>query len=373
MTSSNISMLKDSKTFELIDIVSQKEFFGVFFPSKEYYTFSGDSLENFPLATVVSSYITYYACGDSHTAKAKRYDLDHFFDFLSQRCNANPNHNGEVKVGDWTLQATKEYIAHRLSLGDSPSTVSRRLATVKHLGRTLAERVSGFVNPAREAKAPILQIAKPKGLSATEIRAIREAAIDRLAAYASLQGSAEGKDCEPMALFIYMRNYALLEVLLSTGLRADEVRQLRMKQLTTDLSWLKNVQTKGKKFRNVYIEKRLRQILEDYLSRRAAILFPLVEKFKLANGIANKQEELEANIPIFISVKSADCSVPATFGLSPKTLWRIIAEFGTRARALSPELATAIHPHLLRHTFAHGHQLKWYTIHKNDNDREHSL
>ena len=57
-----------------------------------------------------------------------------------------------------------------------------------------------------------------------------------------------------------------LEVLLATGLRADEVRHLVLGQIGDDLQWLKNVKTKGKKYRNVYLDSEVQE--------QAALLTP---------------------------------------------------------------------------------------------------
>lgn len=286
-----------------------------------------DMVYNKPLAEVVFNYISYYANGESHTARAKRYDLNYFLDFLVERLSRS----GEVLVRDWTLQATKDYIAHRLASGESPATVSRRLATLKHMGRTLAERIPGFINPAREARGPVLSISRPQGLSNEEIDLLRQAARD---------GDSDD--------FISVRNQTILEVLLSTGLRADEVRTLTVGQLAANLSWLHDVQTKGKKFRNVYLEEGLKPLLLRYLeSRRETLTSATPGVFSLAE---NEQKKL----PLFISLKGAIPIKPRTFTMAPKTLWRIIFSFGKLAQALSPTPVSALHPHLLRHTFAHG-------------------
>ena len=81
---------------------------------------------------------------------------------------------------------------------------------------------------AREVKSPVVALCRPQGLADEEIQLLRAAA-----APAELNFSA-------------IRNRFLLELLLSTGLRADEVRLLVIGQLSEDRSWLRNVKTKGK-------------------------------------------------------------------------------------------------------------------------------
>ena len=282
------------------------------------------------LITVLENYLQYYASGESHTARAKRYDLQHFLQFLA----GTPGRVQDVRVSEWTLQTTKDFIDHRLNLGEAPATVSRRLATIKHFGRTLAERVHGYINPAREAKAPLVQPTRPSGLSAEEIGLLREAA--------------ELASAESRSSFLPLRNRFLLELLLATGLRADEVRLLILSQLSEDRSWLRNVKTKGKKYRNVYLDTSLRPLLDEYLERRELTLIERYPPYRELPASATQR------FPMFISLYRADITNPQTFGLAPKTIWRIIAAYGSRAQTLAGLTMGNLHPHKLRHTFAHG-------------------
>lgn len=282
------------------------------------------------LKEIVENYLCYYAKGETHTARAKRYDLSYFLKFLAQ----SKSSIDLLSVSDWTAQATKDFIDYRLSLGESPATVSRRLATLKHLGRTLAERARGYINPAREIKGPVLQVTKPKGLSELEISFLFEAMSKAL--------------IDKPSEFITHRNCMLLKSLLATGLRADEVRVLTLSQISADISWLKNVRTKGKKYRNVYIEKNIRDSLKEYLALREQAL---IQHFK---DYTTWEASERYRLPVFISFRSCKRQKPSSFGLSPKTIWRIISAFGKAAQVLAASPSTNLHPHKLRHTFAHG-------------------
>jgi|GEM_PF-679202 len=286
----------------------------------------GGGLQQQSLKSIVDNYVQYYAASDSHTARAKRYDLKHFLQFLA----GTPAEIEKLAVADWTWQKTQEFIDARLSRGEAPATVSRRLATLKHLGRTLAERVSGFINPAREVKGPVQQQTRPDGLSPEQLTALREASVPEQLDFNSI------------------RNQFLLELLLATGLRADEVRVLTMAQVGRDLRWLKNVQTKGRKFRNVYLDSRIRQIFSSYLETREAELLLRCPAF------AALSKEERAKLPVLISIYRADLLRPASLGLSAKSIWRVIATFGRRAQSTVDDPVGNLHPHRLRHTFAHG-------------------
>lgn len=282
------------------------------------------------LGNILENYLNYYATGDSHTARAKKYDLQHFLEFLA----GTAKDAERVLVSDWTLQATKDFVDYRLKLGESPATVNRRLATIKHFGRTLAERVHGFINPAREAKAPTLPITRPKGLSAEELELLQKAAKELTE--------------ESRNSFLAVRNRMLLELLIATGIRADEVRNILISQISEDCQWIRNVKTKGKKYRNVYVGTSIRTLLREYLESREEFL---LEKYPLYSSIS---QSAKGKFPLFISFYQADVAVPDTFSLAPKTVWRIVAGFGTKAQAMSDMKFENLHPHKLRHTFAHG-------------------
>ena len=274
-------------------------------------------LNNAPLQTAVDSYLRYYAAGSGHTARAKRLDLQHFLDFLASLRGYSKA--SKLKIPDWDHSAVQLFMDQSLSKGESPATVARRLATLKHLGRTMAEQIPGFVNPAREARAPKIKIGKPQSISAPEIGTIRKKAENRLAQRKS---------------FNRMRNETLFNFLLDTGLRADEVRMLKLGQLDEGLAWIKNVRTKGKRYRNVYITSAMRKELKQYLIGRKAKLEKLLPK-------CTKTQD--RSLPLFISAYNAVPGKPESFLMGAKSIWRAINELSTDTR---------LHPHLLRHSYA---------------------
>ena len=283
-----------------------------------------------PLRPVLDTYTRYYASGEGHTARAKRYDLEYFLLFLA----GGRERLDRVLVKEWTLQSTKDFIDHRLKLGEAPSTVARRLATIKHLGRTLAERVHGFINPAREAKGPVVPVSRPQGLSAEEMLLLREAAAIEVR--------------ERPGAFLPLRNQFLIELLLATGLRADEVRLLNVSQISHDKQWLRNVRTKGKKYRNVYLNTDFRPVLENYLEARKR---ELLAKFPSYKDLPPTDKQ---RFPVLISAHSAKLDAPDSFGVAPKTIWRIVSSCGMVAQRIAEKTIGSLHPHRLRHTFAHG-------------------
>lgn len=270
-----------------------------------------------PLDPLLDSYLTYYAGGNSHTSKAKRNDTRNFLEFLAGHKKITSI--DKLIVSHWDHTATQRYVEESLKRGFSPATVSRRLATLKHIGRTLADRIPGFINPAREVRPPIQKSLQPKTISPKEIRNIREKARE------NLSNKNNFKLC---------RDQMLLDFLLDTGLRADEVRTLKLSQVSKKLDWVEGVRTKGKKYRNVYITSKIRKKLTEYIALR---------EIELAKFITTLTAKKSREFPLFISTFKADFKHPETFAISPKSLWRIINNFA---------VDTELHPHLLRHTYA---------------------
>lgn len=269
------------------------------------------------LSSVVTEYLKFYAEGRGHTARAKQLDTDKFLEFLKRFKRAKEIEH--LTVSDWDFSATQRFIDEALRVGEAPTTVSRRLATLKHMGRVLSERIPGFVNPARDVKPPKVQARRPKSIRATEIEEIREKA-------AASRGEKN--------TFNRLRNETLLNLLLDTGLRADEVRLLKMSQLSDKLDWIRQVRTKGRNFRDVYITSAMRGPLKAYLAERAR---------ELARFFPKLSSSVDASLPLFISTYGASASDLKTFELSPKSVWRAIRSFS---------VDTKLHPHLLRHTYA---------------------
>jgi site-specific recombinase XerD len=276
-----------------------------------------ESIAGSTLASVLTAYLEFYASGSGHTARAKRLDGGKFIQFL--RRYRRLADSTALKVKDWDFSATQHFVDECLKVGEAPATVSRRLATIKHMGRVLSERIPGFINPARDVKPPRLQVLKPKSITSLEVGQIKERAASRRHEKRS---------------FNRVRNETLLNVLLDTGLRADEVRTLRLGQLDQHLEWIEKVKTKGRRFRTVYVTAQMRPALREYLTLRAQ------ELKRFFPSISASQD---ARLPLFISGYNAQVREPSTFEMSPKSVWRAIRECS---------VDTKLHPHLLRHTYA---------------------
>jgi integrase/recombinase XerC len=276
-----------------------------------------DSVAQMPLGAVVREYIRLYAEGVSHTARAKQLDTDKFLLFLLRYKRAAEVE--QLRVADWDFSVTQRFVDESLKIGEAPATVSRRLATLKHMGRVLAERIPGFINPAREVRPPKQQQTRPKSISSVEVEAIKQLAQSR--------SSEKGR-------FAALRNEVLLALFLDTGLRADEIRSIKMSQFDQRLEWIDQVRTKGRRFRKVYITEQMREPLKLYLNAR---------NHELQRFFPNLSPSMNGKLPLFISTYKAVPSNVRSFEMGAKSIWRAIRSYS---------VDTKLHPHLLRHTFA---------------------
>jgi site-specific recombinase XerD len=276
-----------------------------------------DQVAVLPLGAVVREYIRLYAEGVSHTARAKQLDTDRFLGFLQRYRRASDIDS--LKVSDWDFSATQRFVDESLKSGEAPATVSRRLATLKHMGRVLAERLPGFINPARDVRPPKQQPTRPQSISTSEVAAIRQ----RAQTISKERGD-----------FTTLRNETLLTLFLDTGLRADEIRSIQISQIDARLEWIKQVRTKGRQFRKVYISQQMREPLKKYLAARAV---------ELQRFFPNLSASTDAKLPLFISTFKASSANLKSFEMGAKSIWRVIRSYS---------VDTKLHPHLLRHTFA---------------------
>lgn len=266
-------------------------------------------------AEIIESYMMSEAGGSIHTTRAKRYDLDHFLNFLRDFCQHEP------LLADWTKRASSEFVEDRLILGEKPATVARRIFTLKHLANFVIDhRLDlNFVNPVKSLKVPKSDNNTFKSLETEDL--------ELLLAAAEAQITSDE--------YRVMRDGVIILLFLATGMRADELRNLRLEQFAEDLSEIREVRTKGRKFRNIYIIERLRSHLRTYVTCRNS---ELVKKHRLNNYQLKKA-------PFFVSFHGARPENLNTFLLSPKSLWLIVNKF-------KKHLSSHLHPHLLRHTFA---------------------
>ena len=269
------------------------------------------------LLNAVESYLNYHCHSGSHTERAKRLDLDSFIKFLTKYCAYSKPE--KLKLKDWDENSVKRFVSSCKQKGEAPSTVARRLATLKHFGKTISKGSTSFSDPGQKIKTPRIEKPKPLNLNSSEIRAIRSLA---------------KKTLKKKSNFKTLRNFILFELLTSTGLRVEEVRKLKLVQLDSNLEWLIKVKNKSGGYRNIKIPKRLSKLLKEYLAARN-------KKLKSLWGRIKKKDDRK--LPLFISIYGAKLDRPETLIMGEKSIWRAINEFSAN---------TPLNPYLLRHSFA---------------------
>ncbi len=196
--------------------------------------------------------------GSDNTFKAKRRDLESFLAFLLK--SAGTDHPDQ-----WTRSVTRDFLKHLERKEDkSPSTINRVLSTLRHCSTWIASQRPFLAGPPCD-RIDDLELEDPerKGLEDIEITRLKSAAEQLI-------------PMKTRANQHPVRNYALLTVLLHTGLRVSELLSLTLRQY--DGKHFKNVKRKGKAVtRKVFIGKDAREALDRYIKedrgRKAGSLF----------------------------------------------------------------------------------------------------
>jgi len=139
------------------------------------------------------------------------------------------------------------------------------------------------------------------------------------------------------------RNYAVVQILLQTGIRLSECAALTFEDLTCgERSGLLRVRAgKGNKARTVPLNASAREAIAIYVAPRLGMEKPSLKA--VAKGWP-KPKSPEANEPIFLSQKGG--------ALTTSAMGQMIAGIVEAAGGLVPEETSA---HTLRHTFAHSY------------------
>jgi site-specific recombinase XerD len=153
---------------------------------------------------------------------------------------------------DVTPRVLRRYAAGLTSAGQAPSTVARKLASLRALFRTLVEHGTLQQNPADLLSAPRRAQPLPRVLKAAEVAAL----LDRI----------------PTGTALALRDRALFELAYASGLRAEELVNLDLHAIDFDGERVR-VEGKGGKTRFVPTGEPALQAINRYLGRgRPALL-----------------------------------------------------------------------------------------------------
>ena len=233
-------------------------------------------------------YLTYERNYSENTVRAYINDIEEFFIYLN-----------EVKVDLLKVKANDlNSFFGSLYNKNSKSTISRKLTTLRSFFAFIMKQGSISQNPAKLVPYPKKDKFLPSFLSVDEVF--------------NLINSAKKDD-------VYtIRDKTIIELLYSSGLRANEISNLLISDLDFSKSLLK-VCGKGNKERIVPFGSKAEEVIKKYLSVREKL------KPKTNNLIINSRGNQ----------------------LSPRSVSRVVKKY-----ALLSGLNKNISPHVLRHTFA---------------------
>jgi len=220
-----------------------------------------------------------------------------------------------LKPAQLTPRALRRYAAGLTEQGQAPTTVARKLASLRALLRTLVEHGELAQNPADLLSAPRRGQRLPRVLKADEVAAL----LDRIPAEDALS----------------LRDRALFELAYASGLRAEELVNLDLGAVEFDAEQVR-VEGKGGKTRLVPTGEPALRAIARYLERARPAL-------------ATAEQE-----PALFLSKSGR-------RLSTSDVRRRLRVWTRRAGGLSA--ASGASPHTLRHSFAthlleHGADLR---------------
>jgi site-specific recombinase XerD len=201
-----------------------------------------------------------------------------------------------------TPRGLRRYVAGLSEAGQAPSTVARKLASLRGLFRTLVEHDVLEQNPADLLSAPRREQRLPRVLKAAEVAAL----LDRIPADTALA----------------LRDRALFELAYASGLRAEELVRLDLDAIDFDGERVR-VEGKGDKTRFVPAGEPALQAIDRYLTRgRPALL------------------TADATRALFVSKSGRR--------LSTSDVRRRLRVWARQAAGVASEAS----PHALRHSFA---------------------
>jgi len=213
------------------------------------------------MITFLDKFTAYLQAQDRspHTVKAYRSDVAAFFNWLAAQLGrpAPP-----VEVTPFDVQ---KYRDHLVAEGRKPAGVNRALAALRVFFAWAMQTEQASTNPARDVQGIQQAQRTPKALSAQEVYRLQRTA----AAQRQLAQARAGDETSP-TLVDAIRDEALLNLLLYTGLRVSECAALRVADVLLNGKGGKVIvrSGKGRKYREVPLHKTARKAVEAYLAVR---------------------------------------------------------------------------------------------------------
>lgn len=268
-----------------------------------------------------------------NTVAAYRRDLDALLAFVDARKEAAPETTAvprltrqrrEVRPEQQAAASLDLYVL-RAWLGDlartcKPSSVARKIASVRSFGRWMKRSGHARVNPAEQLASPKVRRELPTFLSADDAAQVVESPDTDTVANRPAVTSLERARRDALVL----RDRALLEVLYGGGLRVGEVSGLSMEQLSLDERTVR-VLGKGNKERIVPLGQKAMAALAAWFGARRML--------------AHARTRFLDPKAIFVSTRGRR--------LNTRAVQLLVRRYGLAGAGRAD-----LHPHALRHTCA---------------------
>ena len=163
-----------------------------------------------------------------NTISAYRLDITGFFDWLSHKLKRDVP---PVKVTTYDIRRYRDHLVHDLKR--KPATINRKLASLRVFFNWLVDRQEMVSSPASTVKGVEQDSQPPKALSGEEVYQLQRTAAERR----QLEEAKAGQDMVTPSVVKALRDEALVNVLLYTGIRVGEAASLmRSDVIITDRS-----------------------------------------------------------------------------------------------------------------------------------------
>lgn len=269
----------------------------------------------------------------ANTVSAYGRDLDALLEFVEKRSDSlppRPRRTAAVASASSPTRAataTLDLFVLRAWLGDlartcKPSSVARKISSVRAFGRWMKRLGHSRVNPAEQLASPKVSRELPTFLSAEDAASVVES--PNLASVANRAASTSAGRLRRDALVL--RDRALLELLYGAGIRVGELSQLDLAQLSLGESERSaRVLGKGSKERIVPLGRMATEAIEAWLGVRQLLAHPRT-RFVDPNAV-------------FLSTRGRR--------LGARAVQLLVRRYGLVGAGRAD-----LHPHALRHTCA---------------------
>lgn len=265
-----------------------------------------------PLADLKTAFVTHLAAeknASPNTVAAYSRDLDALLAFVERRQGDGPKRlSTRPRLDIYMLRGWLGELARTCK----PSSIARKIASVRAFGRWMKQKGHSDTNPAAELSSPKVRRELPTFLSAEDAALVIESPDD--------DNTGARREEEVVAL----RDRAFLELLYSSGLRVSEACGLDLQNLSLGEMQVR-VMGKGRKERIVPIGRKAEHALRAYLAERARL--------------AHAKTRFLDDKAVFVSTRGR------RFG--PRAAQLVVRRYGLVGAGRAD-----LHPHALRHTCA---------------------